>query len=134
MPSQAYLKNHPTTKPASSDGNRLIRVSPTQLNHNQNAATLQVKTACRPLFNQDIWIAIQRSLKLSDREGQIMQLVFDDQKESSMASGLGISRHTVNTYLQRLYQKLDVSSRVQLIVRVVAEYMTLASQGQLPPY
>jgi Bacterial regulatory proteins, luxR family len=53
--------------------------------------------------------------------------VTDDEKEGNIASELGISRHTVNTYFQRLYSKLQVSSRPQLIVRVVTEYLTIAS-------
>lgn len=34
---------------------------------------------------------------------------------------LGISVHTVNTYFERLYLKLNVCSRPQLIVRVFEE-------------
>ena len=50
--------------------------------------------------------------------------VFDDQKELCIAHRLGISPHTVNTYLQRLYAKLDVSSRPQLILRIMGEYLS----------
>jgi hypothetical protein len=60
---------------------------------------------------------------------QIVQRVFEDQKEESIAYDLGISRHTVNTYFGRLYRKLRVSSRTQLIVHVIAEYLALASNG-----
>jgi DNA-binding CsgD family transcriptional regulator len=53
-----------------------------------------------------------------------MQAVFDDQKETAIAANLGISTHTVHTHLERLYRKLRVSSRVSLVVRVVAEYLS----------
>ena len=73
------------------------------------------------LFAPVVWLGLASSLRLSRRELEIVQLVFDDQKEASIATRLGISRHTVNTYMQRLYQKLKISSRSQLILRVVAQ-------------
>ena len=41
--------------------------------------------------------------------------------ELAIASDLGISQHTVHTYLERVYRKLAVGSRVALVVRVMAE-------------
>lgn len=80
----------------------------------------------RDMFPDRIWRELAASLRLSGREFEIVQGVFDDRKEMSIASLAGISPHTVNTYLQRLYRKLEVSSRPQLILRVVAEYFQIA--------
>jgi DNA-binding CsgD family transcriptional regulator len=63
---------------------------------------------------------------LSLREAQIVLAMFDDQKESAMASDLGISPHTVHTHIDRLYRKLSVSSRVALVLRIFVEYLYLA--------
>jgi DNA-binding CsgD family transcriptional regulator len=82
------------------------------------------------------WPHLSDTLRLSPREMQIVQGVFEDQKEESIAYELGISPHTVNTYFQRLYTKLHVSSRPQLILRVIAEYLALADSqrdGSLVP-
>ena len=76
------------------------------------------------LLSNDAWPRIRQALGLSLRELQVLQGVFQDDKEESIANDLGISRHTVNTYLRRLYSKLSVCSRSQLIVRVMAEYLT----------
>jgi DNA-binding CsgD family transcriptional regulator len=81
------------------------------------------------LFPLNTWPVLGMSLRLSPREMQIVQGVFEDRKEESIAYELGISPHTVNTYFQRLYAKLRVSSRPQLIVRVMAEYLTMAPSG-----
>jgi DNA-binding CsgD family transcriptional regulator len=62
-------------------------------------------------------------LRLSERELQFVRQVLEDRKEESIAYELGISPHTVNTYLQRLYAKLRVASRAQLIVRVLSEHI-----------
>jgi DNA-binding CsgD family transcriptional regulator len=78
------------------------------------------------LLPSSAWSVLSAALRLSSREMQIVQGVFDDQKEEVIAYELGISPHTVNTYCRRLYGKLRVSSRPQLIVRVIAEYLALA--------
>jgi DNA-binding CsgD family transcriptional regulator len=74
----------------------------------------------------DVWLQLRDSLRLSDRELQIVQGIFEDQKQESIAYSLGISPHSVNTYIQRIYAKLRIGSRPQLIVRVVSEYLTFA--------
>ena len=79
----------------------------------------------RSLLRHEDWDRLGRSLHLSKRELQIVQSVFDDHKEVAIAEKLGISPHTINTYFQRLYQKLHVGSRPQLLVRVFAEYLGL---------
>jgi DNA-binding NarL/FixJ family response regulator len=85
------------------------------------------------LLSNDTWPRIRVALRLSQRELQVMQGVFQDDKEESIANDLGISRHTVNTYVQRLYSKLRVSSRPQMIVRVVAEYLSITPRGTRRP-
>ncbi len=82
-------------------------------------------TIGRHVFPEPIWQQLASSLRLSGREFEIVQGVFDDRKELSIASLAGISPHTVNTYLQRLYRKLQVRSRPQLILRVMEEYLAL---------
>ena len=84
------------------------------------------------LLPNDVWLRLRESLALSDRELQIVQGIFEDQKQESIAYHLGISPHSVNTYIQRIYSKLSIGSRPQLIVRVVSEYLGLvASDAQL---
>ena len=85
-----------------------------------------------PLLPLDAWGRLSLVLRLSPREVQIVQRVFEDMRDDSIAFELDLSPHTVSTYLRRLYAKLHVSSRPQLILRVVAEYLTiLASNGTL---
>ena len=76
------------------------------------------------VFPPSAWQGMQGALHLSNRELQIVQGVFRDEKEACIAYELGISPHTVNTYLQRLYSKLHVSSRTQLILLIVSKYLT----------
>ena len=67
------------------------------------------------MFSDSIWRLLAVSLELSQREFQILQAVFDDEKESAIAANLSISSHTVPTHLERLYHKLGVTSRDTLV-------------------
>jgi hypothetical protein len=45
--------------------------------------------------------------------------VFDCRKETAIAADLGIAPRTVDTYMERLYRKLTVNTRVALVLRVM---------------
>ncbi len=63
------------------------------------------------------------SMKLTQRELEIVRLIFADEPEQSIAAALGISVNTVRTHLKRLYHKLGVASRAGLVLRLVGEYL-----------
>jgi len=87
------------------------------------------------MFTEEIWKEIARSLKLSGRELQIVQAVFDDYTEFTIANNLDVSPHTIHTYCERLYHKLAVTDRVKLVLRIMDEFvaLTAASDSTLPP-
>jgi len=76
------------------------------------------------------WTRISASLDLTRRESEVVLAALDDLSESDIAEKLGISRHTVHAHLKRLYRKLGIGSRAQLVARVWAEYVALASETQ----
>ena len=87
-----------------------------------------VKLAVQPdrsILSNDAWKTIANSLRISDRELEIIQGIFDDRKEMAIADELRISMHTVHTHLERLYRKLGVSSRVALVLYILSEYLSL---------
>ena len=81
----------------------------------------------RSILPYGAWRMIANSLHISDRELQIIQEIFDDRKESAIADDLTISVHTVHTHLERVYRKLGVSTRVGLILCILAEYLSSLS-------
>lgn len=87
------------------------------------------------MFSASAWKAIGRNLKLSGRELEILRGVFDDQTEQIIAVGLNISPHTVHTHVERLYHKLRVANRVQLVLRLMGEFLALTASPaeNLPP-
>jgi DNA-binding CsgD family transcriptional regulator len=86
------------------------------------------------MFSELAWKEIARSLKLSAREVQIVREVFDDRTEFAIGANLGISPHTVHTHFERLHQKLGVPDRVELVLRIVQEFvaLTIAPGAVLP--
>ncbi len=80
------------------------------------------------LFCEEAWAAIADKLELSPRQMEVARCVLTDQSDEEIARALGLSRGTVHTHVERLHEKLDVHSRVQVVTRVVAAYTPI-----LPP-
>lgn len=59
--------------------------------------------------------AAVRSLGLTARECELLALLASGQSNKELARTLGISPNTVKTHLARLYEKLEVQKRVQVI-------------------
>ena len=53
---------------------------------------------------------------LTPREEQVVALVTDGLCNRNVATELGLSEHTVKKYLFRIFEKLDNSSRVELVL------------------
>lgn len=87
------------------------------------------------LLSDIAWAEIARSLKLSPRELDIVRGVFDNLKEDAIAGNLGVSENTIHTHLHRLFGKLRVTTRTQMVVRTMQELLilTLSEGGSLPP-
>ncbi len=70
-------------------------------------------------------------MRLSVRELQIAQGVFGDQDQETIAQALDLPLDVVYRALQRIYIKLHIGSRAELIVRVMSEYLAyVADQPQ----
>ena len=94
---------------------------------------LKLRSPTAPLLSDEEWQDIGCQLKLSGRELDILRYLIKDEKELTIAHRLGISFHTVHTHLHRLYEKLGVSSRLDVIVLVFREYITHARQKWFKP-
>lgn len=75
------------------------------------------------VFRDEEWRVLVNRLGLSPREAEITQRVFDGLSEAAIARDLGLAPSTVHTYLGRLYRKLDVRSRGELMTLVFSEFL-----------
>jgi two-component system, NarL family, nitrate/nitrite response regulator NarL len=58
---------------------------------------------------------------LAARETQVANLVAEGLPNKNVAAKLGLSEHTVSNYLFRIYNKLGISSRIELALYVLKE-------------
>ena len=65
------------------------------------------------------WRDVADALGLSPREAELIECLLDLCDDDEIASRLHISRHTVHSFFQRLFRKLRVSNRCQVLARVL---------------
>jgi DNA-binding CsgD family transcriptional regulator len=53
---------------------------------------------------------------LTRREEEVVRLVADGMKNGEIAKNLDLAEHSIRNYLYRIFDKLGVSSRVELIL------------------
>lgn len=87
------------------------------------------------MLSNRAWMKVARDLGITTRELQIVQAVFDNLTEKQIPNRLKITEHTAHTHLNRLFKKLSVTTRAELVLRVIEHLiaLTLAKTGVLPP-
>jgi DNA-binding NarL/FixJ family response regulator len=58
---------------------------------------------------------------LTGREEDVVRLVADGMRNRDIAQQLGVTEHSVRNYLYRIFEKLGVSTRVELILYVLSQ-------------
>ena len=96
---------------------------------------LRRKSRGASLLSEHVWLEIACTLRLTKRELQIVQGVFDNLPKTGIARRLKISEHTVHTHLNRLFKKLNVTTRSALVLRIMEQLitLTLSDTGVLSP-
>jgi DNA-binding NarL/FixJ family response regulator len=67
---------------------------------------------------------------LTKREQELVPLVANGLTNREISTQLGVSEHTIKNHLFRIYEKLGISSRVELILYAVSERDKNSSQLQ----
>jgi DNA-binding NarL/FixJ family response regulator len=65
-------------------------------------------------------------LRLTKREHEIIDLLLRGRSNKEIASQLGVSDQTIKNQLTTLYRKMDVSSRLELVVKAVNQRINRA--------
>jgi DNA-binding NarL/FixJ family response regulator len=65
-------------------------------------------------------VNINGRMLLTPREEQVVALVADGLSNRQVAQELGLSEHTIKKYLLRIFDKLGISSRVELVLYAVS--------------
>ncbi len=83
------------------------------------------------LFCKDAWAGLASKFGLSPRQGEVAQSTLAHRSDEGIAQALSLSRRTVHTHVERLYEKLEIHSHIQLAPLVFATY--LAWRIESPP-
>jgi DNA-binding NarL/FixJ family response regulator len=66
---------------------------------------------------------------LSKREADVVRLVAEGLSNKEVSEQLGLSEHTIRNYLFRVFDKLGVSTRVELVLYCLQERRTSPSDN-----
>jgi two-component system, NarL family, nitrate/nitrite response regulator NarL len=66
---------------------------------------------------------------LSKREEEIARLVATGLSNSEVSDKLGLSKHTVKNYLFRMFEKLGVSNRMEMVLFILSQNQTRNNKG-----
>jgi DNA-binding CsgD family transcriptional regulator len=75
----------------------------------------------------------ERSVKLTKREIEVLSLIIEGRSSKEVADLLFVSKRTVDFHLANIYDKLQVSNRVQAFRRA-ASLGLIPFDTQNPPY
>jgi DNA-binding NarL/FixJ family response regulator len=77
--------------------------------------------------------ATKSASRLTKREEEIASLVASGLTNREIANRLSLSEHTVRNYLFRIFDKLGISSRVELVLRTVEQSQFSGARESLSP-
>ena len=65
------------------------------------------------------WTVAAQKLRLTNREKEVCKELFDGHTRNEIADHLGIKARTVRHYMEHIHQKLAVSNRVGVVLRII---------------
>ena len=77
----------------------------------------------RCVLSDESWGRIAGELRLNPRELHIARGLLEGMGEAEIGQSSGISGHTVHSYLIRLFRKIGVHSRANLLLRIFSIYI-----------
>lgn len=81
-----------------------------------------MKLSIAQIFTAGEWSKLTTQIGLSGRQAEIAQYLLEGMGDKQIAAKLGISVHTVRTYLDRMFLRLNVQDRNELIVSIFRQF------------
>ena len=76
------------------------------------------------VFTKTEWANLTNHLGLSPKQAEIARQLLEGSSDKQIAQKLGIAIPTVRTYMGRMFAKLDVQDRNELIVNIFRQFRT----------
>jgi DNA-binding CsgD family transcriptional regulator len=84
------------------------------------------ETTRRLSLSLDEMTRLCTQLNLSARQREVLHGLLNEEDEATIAERIGVSRHTVHSHLRRLYAKLGVHGRYELVLHVFTQFVSAA--------
>ena len=81
---------------------------------------MEIETVAALPLPPDKWREVLRGLHLPPRQERIVELILRNQCDKQIAADLVLKVPTVRTYMHRIFVRLDVSDRLELVLRLFA--------------
>ena len=78
------------------------------------------------------WDVHIQTLNLSPRQTKVVGLILRGKRDKEIAADLNLSKHTIRTYLKRLFDRFDVSDRTGLVIHVLGNFPKRCPQEECP--
>lgn len=76
------------------------------------------------VFTKTEWVNLTNHLGLSPKQAEIARQLLEGSSDKQIAQKLDIAIPTVRTYMGRMFVKLDVQDRNELIVNIFRQFRT----------
>ena len=71
-------------------------------------------------LSPDAWHHIVASLQLSPQQARIVALILQGKQDKEIAAELHLNRYTIRTYLRRVFDRVELEDRMELVLRIFA--------------
>jgi DNA-binding NarL/FixJ family response regulator len=69
---------------------------------------------------EQLWIQLAAAWQLSRQQTRIVELILQGMCDKQIAAAMDLKVPTVRTYLDRIFARVEVGDRVELILRILA--------------
>ena len=87
----------------------------------------------KSLLDENHWSYLQKCYHLTPREFQVAQLVCKGLSNNETAEALRIKEGTVKTHLRSIYRRLNVKSKIRMLLKLVNETTNFSAQSRTAP-
>ena len=85
-----------------------------------------------PIFSKAQWTELAESLSLSPRQVDVVKCLFRGLADKQTARQLGLTINTVRDYMGRIYLKVGVEDRAELVLCVLSRFLDRCRAERCP--
>jgi DNA-binding NarL/FixJ family response regulator len=73
-----------------------------------------------PFLDADDWQYVVTCLQLSPQQTRVVSLILQGKQDKEISRELGLNRYTIRTYLRRVFDRVGLEDRMELVLHIFA--------------